>query len=59
MCFLRGPCRRVINGTSLELSPTVRRWQTREAEEPHLLEDVTRKRLSETLQVGEDLASSE
>jgi hypothetical protein len=57
LCFLRDACRRVINGTSLELSPVVRRWPARngvstEAEESPLLEAVTRKRLLKTQQAG-------
>jgi hypothetical protein len=48
--FLCGLCRRVINGTNLELSLVVRQWpasncMSTEAEESPLLEAVARKRL--------------
>jgi hypothetical protein len=60
LCFLRGPCRRVISGKSLELSSVVIRWAAEncvsgEFEDSPLLESVTRKRLINTLQAGEDL----
>jgi hypothetical protein len=56
LCFLRGSCRRAINGTNLELSSVVRRWPAGKDVSAEARISVVRCRYQETtLQAGEDL----